>query len=454
MAAMLFLLVAMILVENSHQEYVYIKGMSLTSIPEDLVSKKVTVLHAENNDIVELDSIPKLPTLKYLYLSRNKLYSFPNLENVAETLEYLYLEYNNISYINSDRLDMLAHLKYLYLTQNSISSIPDVSGPSDTLTLLKLDYNAFTTFPRWEVFGKSLTYLNLIQNEISEVTADMFRNITKLTSLYLEYNNLRSDTFSLPGSLNLTALYLTRNSFTEFPDIGNITTLINLKLSKNQLTNIPEETFSKLTSLQTLFLDSNQIPLDGVPDVIGPNGTLVTLYLGKNPIKEMPRWNNLSKSLVTLSLKGTTVSELTDEDLDYFPALKSLDLSTANLSEFPYLPRHGSQLTKLNLYNNKIERLTEVELQPLQNLSTITCSANRLTSIPNLCFANFKPNFNLVLKSSLLTCDTKMALALGAREAIASYQLDLTSSKCSQPAQLQNQYVENVPIEQMENPIG
>ncbi|ELU06243.1 hypothetical protein CAPTEDRAFT_224682 [Capitella teleta] len=47
-----------------------------------------------------------------------------------------------------------------------------------------------------------------------------------------------------------------------------------------------------------------------------------------------------------------------------------------------------------------------------------------------------------------------MALALGAREAIASYQLDLTSSKCSQPAQLQNQYVENVPIEQMENPIG
>ncbi|ELU17191.1 hypothetical protein CAPTEDRAFT_66510, partial [Capitella teleta] len=126
-------------------------------------------------------------------------------------------------------------------------------------------------------------YLSLNENEISEVTGAMFRNMTKLTQLYLDHNYLKSNSFSLPESVNLTLLHLVGNPLMAFPDVRNMTTLLDLRLEHTQLTSIPEEIFSKLTSLRILNLAKNQITIDGIPDVAGPNGTLVNLYLSDNP---------------------------------------------------------------------------------------------------------------------------------------------------------------------------
>ncbi|ELU16824.1 hypothetical protein CAPTEDRAFT_186132 [Capitella teleta] len=455
MATMLFLLL-LVLLENSHQETVYIKYRSLTFIPDELVNPEVINLYAGNNDIVELDSIPKLPLLKYLNLDYNNLYAFPNLENVSNTLETLYLKKNNISYIEMERLDKLIHLTSLHLAYNSISSIPDASGPADTLFHLNLESNVFTVFPDWEVFGKSLKYLNLVENDLTEITEDMFRNITELTELLLVNNKLRSDSFSLPGSLKLQVLLLSGNSLTEFPGVGNITTLQNLNLENNQLTNIPAEILSKLTSLQTLNLAGNQMTVDGIPDVAGPNETLTTLVLNNNPINEMPRWSTLAGALTSFSLTQTTVSELTDEDLDYYPVLKNLAISNSNITEFPYLPRNGPRLLTLDLRKNIIERITVAQLQPLQNLNEIICTQNPLMNIPNLCFANFMPYFRLVLRYIPFPCDTKMIWALGAKAAISSYKLDLSGSTCSHPPLLQGIKLQSQDAltKLMKNPFG
>jgi hypothetical protein len=229
-----------------------------------------------------------------------------------------------------------------------------------------------------------------------------------------------------------------------------MTTLRTLRLAYNKITVVPEEILSALTSLVSLTLSYNtELTWEAIPDITMPK--LTTLDISGCAVTEMPQWTNISLHLVDFRVGHTTVSFLTDEDLDFFPELLTLDVSVANLTEFPYLPRNGPKLRNLYLHTNKIERIYVTDLAPLQNLTQLSIYSNKLTSIPNFCVANFIPKFSLIANYNPLACDSRMVWALGAPKVMPGYKLSVAGS-CASPESLKGKTITKVPVRLMLRP--
>ena len=84
-------------------------------------------------------------------------------------------------------------------------------------------------------------------------------NVTNLTSLHLEYNELSSLPSEIGNLTSLTNLYLGHNQLTELPpEIGNLTSLRDLDLSNNQLTELPPQ-IGDLVGLEWLSVRNNRL---------------------------------------------------------------------------------------------------------------------------------------------------------------------------------------------------
>ena len=79
---------------------------------------------------------------------------------------------------------------------------------------------------------------------------------------------------------------LGNNQLTGLPaDIGQLTSLVELRLGENRLTSLPAEIW-QLTSLTELVLDGNQ--LTSLPAEIGQLTSLERLTLGNNQLTSLP----------------------------------------------------------------------------------------------------------------------------------------------------------------------
>ena len=107
-------------------------------------------------------------------------------------------------------------------------------------------------------------------------------NLTNLTSLYLDSNQIKELPKEIGNLTNLTSLDLGNNQIKELPkEIGNLTNLTSLDLYKNQIKELPKE-IGNLTNLTELYLTSNQIK--ELPKEIGNLTNLTSLYLWDNQI--------------------------------------------------------------------------------------------------------------------------------------------------------------------------
>jgi len=151
-------------------------------------------------------------------------------------------------------------------------------------------------------------------------------NLTSLTQLDLSYNQLTDIPSEIENLTNLTGLYLYGNQLTDIPsEIGNLTSLTQLDLSYNQLTDIPSE-IGNLTSLTQLDLSYNQ--LTDIPSEIGNLTNLNYLYLSSNQLTgEIPSWigNITNINLSSNQLTGVIPIEICNQE-DSSPSLSNNQL--------------------------------------------------------------------------------------------------------------------------------
>jgi Leucine-rich repeat (LRR) protein len=172
-------------------------------------------------------------------------------------------------------------------------------------------------------------------------------DLTELTSLNLSRNQLDTVPAELFKLTNLTLLKLNRNQLNKLPpEIERLTVLENLQLLGNRFNTLPAELF-KLTNLTLLNLSWNQ--LNKISAEIGKLAALRDLYLHNNQLTE------LSAEILGL------------------PALKDLSLSSNRLVELPAEIVNLTVLTRFNLWGNDQLTISQSLLDRLSELKARGC---------------------------------------------------------------------------------
>ncbi|XP_056399272.1 toll-like receptor 13 isoform X2 [Hyla sarda] len=263
-----------------------------------------------------------LPYLKTLILRGCKIaainaYDFTYLYK----LKFLDLQDNSISKIKLKAFYNLRKLETLLLSGNQIQSIRSNSlGDLKSLKMLALDKNRIYKIS--DVTFKSfhtLISLNISRNEMSfnkKETQSPFKNLKNLESLDMSYQTQRykdavSETL-YEGLCSLKKLYVGGISSSFFKDVS-FSHLLNLTdfdmsgtfhgadmnsllelirkcsqvrylhLDSNQITNLPEDTFVKFTSLENLSLKYNKLR-NISKNLVKPLSNLRNLDLYMNPL--------------------------------------------------------------------------------------------------------------------------------------------------------------------------
>jgi len=234
-------------------------------------------------------------------------------------------------------ISYLTRLEFLDVSQNNITDLTTFGFENLTnLTELQLWHNEITDISALSGLV-SLDNLSLYNNRISDISA--LSGLTALTILRL-HNNEIADISALSGLVLLRSLDLNRNQITDISIVSGLSTLLSLDLGNNQITAIPS--LDELTSLGSLFLSNNQIayiqPLtelrwlsslelshNQISDIspLGDAENLMFLELVGNNITDVYPLSNLSR-LFRLDLRGNPVDA--DQIAELIEALPNADI--------------------------------------------------------------------------------------------------------------------------------
>ncbi|XP_051967227.1 lumican-like [Xyrauchen texanus] len=237
----------------------YCDHRGLDQLPIGLPSH-IQYLFLQGNDIISLGSraFANATNLRWLLLDHNQLLSehlnnalfsnltflvnlFINNNNLTEVptglpsgLKQLRLAYNHIAKISPSAFQNLENLKLLLLQGNRLKTIEDGDFKGlGALNLLDLSHNILDTFPKY--LPPSVQQLYLSNNSLTGLTESSLQGFNGLRYLRLGHNKLTNVGLD--------------------PEAFNLTSLVELDLSYNQLTEIP----SVPITLQYLYLEVNHI---------------------------------------------------------------------------------------------------------------------------------------------------------------------------------------------------
>lgn len=187
-------------------------------------------------------------------------------------------------------------------------------------------------------------------------------NSSKVFSLHIEKTGLQE---LEPYFLRPTGLYrleITENPLQHIPDeafVGLDRSLSILKLTFNQLTEIPSQAMRHLRKLQYIDLSGNEI----------------------SELKK-DAWRGLEDSLQTIILSDNLIPELPTDAFSSLPLLETIDLSGNNLMDIEKdVFRDGmARLRNVILADNLLASIPYSPLGPLKALRMLDLSYNRITT--------------------------------------------------------------------------
>ncbi|KAF7210109.1 fibromodulin [Nothobranchius furzeri] len=140
----------------------------------------LTTLQLQANVIEDIQGgLKGLKSLTMLDMSKNKLRKIP--ENLPETLQQLYLEFNNIENVPAGFLTAYPKLLFVRLAHNTLTDKGLPSNVFNTSTLLELDLS-FNKLERIPFVSRNLENLYLHANKIKEFSLSSFCSTTDVTN--------------------------------------------------------------------------------------------------------------------------------------------------------------------------------------------------------------------------------------------------------------------------------
>ncbi|KAM6576106.1 hypothetical protein CsatB_027943 [Cannabis sativa] len=254
-------------------------------------------------------------------------------------LNHLMLGKMNISRIPKF-IGSFKELTYLNLLDNEITAIPNSIRSLKNLTHLIFGHNKITLIPSFVGSFKELTYLNLVGNPISGVIPPQLGNLTKLQSLDLSSSSQMSNYEWISRLTSLNTLTMSGVNFTveQLQSFKGAPFLSSLSISDCLFPKVDNfflsHTNASFQSLQDLTLDGNSIydPLT-ITWLLNSSTHLMQISLSNNIINgSFPNSFQQTKSLQFVDLSSNEVVESgVPKSLGNLPNLKKLVLSHNNL---------------------------------------------------------------------------------------------------------------------------
>ncbi|CAL8339612.1 unnamed protein product [Merluccius merluccius] len=249
---------------------------------------------------------------------------------IPSRVHYLYLQNNYISELTAEPFANATELRWVNLANNRIKRIDkEVFGKVPSLLYLYLQKNQLREVPAQLPVG--LEQLRLSKNRISKIPANAFKKLEHLALLDLHHNELSDRD-------------LGKNTFKD------LTRLIQLNLARNILKKMPAgvpasviqlDYFEGLVHLAFVRLNYNQLSDKGVPRAVFNLTTLLDLQLSHNQLSSVPLFNahlehlHLDHNSIE-SINGTQICPHSLQDDGLMPKLRYLRLDGNHLS--PPLP--------------------------------------------------------------------------------------------------------------------
>ncbi|XP_043474772.1 insulin-like growth factor-binding protein complex acid labile subunit [Leptopilina heterotoma] len=359
------------------------------------------------------------PLIKQLHVGRNHLKTLNRTLRDLNQLELLFINSNELTYLDGELPSSGHNLKMLYAADNKLTHLPPEFRFLHRLETLFLQHNRIKSLDGNLSKARRLKLLELSYNNIQELTDEDFVEVENLENLELGHNSLKS----LGGDGNesgdggghsalyplrsLRSLNLTHNELRKFSfaslrglrelrllDLSNnkIDRLLRGKPSENLVEEEGDETAG--ASIQDMRLQHNELrSLEG------------SLFVG---MKELQRLNLSHNAL------GPTIGP---HDLRGLEGLRVLDLSHNELitledTSETWLPL----LEELNASHNRLVTLSDRDFQGFPGLCWADVSANQIRSlIPELvantrCTVHGVPDvLRIYLQDNPVLCDAGLA---------------------------------------------
>uniref|UniRef100_A0A3Q1J7R8 LRRCT domain-containing protein n=1 Tax=Anabas testudineus TaxID=64144 RepID=A0A3Q1J7R8_ANATE len=264
-------------------------------------SPQLTKLVFLNNVLrsIHAQAFVNLTQLQELEISGNPMldHLFPGTFSKQGNLTKLQLNFNKFPTVLPGMFDSLKKLETLEMKSNVISHLPAFLFLNlHNLRVLDLSQNKIEDVKRETFYGlANLEILKLNNNAIGNLTHvitqldhEVFSALTKLKVLNLRGNLLTTFSDKVFGfeASNLKELNLKDNRLTELSSLGRLTSLSDLILSSNRLSNLPEDIFRNITLLENLDLSENHFT--SLPETIFSKLFRITsLHLNKNNISKV-----------------------------------------------------------------------------------------------------------------------------------------------------------------------
>lgn len=204
---------------------------------------------------------------------------------------YLYLQSNGIEVLPEDAFRNATQLKWLNVNRNRLTSEGIQEGAlrsMPNLVHMYMEDNQLSTVP--SPLPPKLEQLRLSRNRISKIPAGVFAGMDSLTLLDLQGNKLQDDAVtevSLKGLTNLVQINLAKNQLGMMP-MGLPPTMTQIYLDSNNIEKIPPEYFKGLPKVTFLRLNDNKLGNSGIPKYVFNISSIMDLQLSHNELTEIP----------------------------------------------------------------------------------------------------------------------------------------------------------------------
>jgi Leucine-rich repeat (LRR) protein len=165
--------------------------------------------------------------------------------------------------IDKDAFKNCQHIKKIDIWFSNVREFPEnLFSANPKLTHLSLLANKLTTLPE-NIFASqtSLVLLSLNSNPFTSLPANVFDPLVSLNELHLRKINLKFNPIWFKNLKALFSLDISRNQLTDLPknSFSALESLEDLDLTFNQLTVIHSDSFGNLKSLKTITLEENNV---------------------------------------------------------------------------------------------------------------------------------------------------------------------------------------------------